>query len=341
MPLATAVVIPGTGSMSFESTVLAEYVMRRVRESLPLLFLLKVADAQEDTPGSMITVYSGNHGDSRNIHRRPCLELEWSAPSESAAISRQILLERGRTLFLPAINLKAPALLAASFIPDSSSLDPTLQIRTGTGNDTTAWRPIHGLAECERGWAQIRILAAQDPVILGEPYHAEMRDTWITTAAPEEQEVPWIFISPTGARHETMAKYAGDSRWAVDFVPDEIGLWRVSWSQSFAEHPYQSETAFFDVMLGDLDDVRSPLHRLAEEARKANHEDKTKMTPLMGRFARLERAAMARLTPDQFRSTAGESLRTWLNEARQALGREAVPDSIPMVPDHPPKWVKK
>ena len=56
------------------------FVLQRVRGGKPLLFLLKHADDHEDSPGSVITIYSGNHGDSRNVARRPALTLHRQSP---------------------------------------------------------------------------------------------------------------------------------------------------------------------------------------------------------------------------------------------------------------------
>jgi hypothetical protein len=45
-------------------------------------------------------------------------------------------------------------------------------------------------------------------------------------------------------------------------------------------------------------------------------------------------------TPDRLASDEGERLKRALRDARRALGREAIPDSIPRVPDLPPGWQK-
>jgi len=341
MPLAEAVVCPGCRSFTFESPMLTEYIDRRARENAPLLFLLKAADAHEDTPGSLMNVYSGNHGDSRNVGRRPHLEIEWEASSEASSVSRSIALERGRAVVFPRIPLHEVHRLSASFLADSSSFVPTIQYRTGTDNETGSWHPLSGVVQCEGNWAEVRVLAAQDPIFLGEPFHAEMRDTWIRTAAPEKQKVPWVFVSPSGKQHNLMADYSGDSRWAISFVPNEIGLWRYHWSQNFAEHPYQSELGLFDVLGGDLQSLQEPLEKIAEEAKRSRPDGPATLTPLMVRFSRLERAIMADMTADSYRSETGRETMAKLRQVRAAFTGGTVPDSIPMVPDAPPGWAQE
>jgi hypothetical protein len=341
MPLAEAAVCPGSPSFTFESPSLTAYIDRRERENAPLLFLLKAADAHEDTPGSVVNVYSGNHGDSRNIGRRPRLEIEWEAPSQTSSISRSIALERGRAIGFPRIPMQSSRILAVSFFADSASFTPTVQFRTGTDAETGTWRTLSGIEECDGSWAEVRLLAAQDPVFLGEPFHAEMQDTWVRTAAPEQQKVPWVFTSPTGVKHQLAANYVGDSRWVIAFVPDEIGLWRYRWSQNFTDHPYQSELGLFDVMGGDLQSLQEPLEKIAREAKGHDPEELSTLSPLMLRFARLERAVMSGLTPDGYRSQNGNGAMEKLREARSALHGRPLPDSIPMVPDSPPDWAKR
>jgi len=337
MPLAEAKVCHGCPSFVFESAMLTEYINRRQRENAPLLFLLKTADAHEDTPGSLMNVYSGNHGDSRNVGRRPHLEIEWEASSQTSAVTRSIALERGRAIAFPRIPLLGSQALAASFFADSSSFVPTIQVRTGSETETGSWRPLSGVTPCEGTWAEIRVLAAQDPILLGEPFHAEMRDTWIRTAAPEDQKVPWVFVSPTGMKHELQAEYVGESRWEISFIPEELGLWKYHWSQNF-DHPYQSEMGYFDVIGGDLNSLQEPLEKIAEQAKNHKPAELEALSPLMLRFARLERAAMSQLNPDAYRSEAGREVLESLRKTRAALGGGPVPDSIPMVPDGPPNW---
>jgi hypothetical protein len=187
----------------------------------------------------------------------------------------------------------------------------------------------------------VRVSAWTDPVPLGKPFEATMRDTWIRNAPPEEQKPPWTFVSPTGIRYERQAEYAGESTWRVEFVPDEIGMWRYSWSQFWAEHPFESGEATFDVVLGAPSEAIGPLRAIGEAASHVKKGDHAAMAPLLWRFARLERAVMLAQTPGGFASAQGESLRAALRATRQALGRETVPDSIPRVPDLPPEWKKK
>ncbi len=357
MPLADAVVAPGAPAFTFESAALADYATRRAREGAPLLFLLKVSDVLEDTPGTVLQVYSGNTGDSRNLARRPRFEIEWDASSETSTFERTIHLEHGRALEFRSIPC-AGEMVAASFFPDSGTVAPTIEMRAeggagagaavagaagaaeGGAGDTGTWRRLEGVASPEGNWAQVRVGAWSDPVVLGTPFQATMRDTWIRNGRPEDQKAPWTFVAPSGVRHERLAEYAGESTWRVELVPDEIGTWRYSWSQSWAEHPFSSGEATFDVVLGEASDAIAPLQEITKSATLVKKGDNGTMAPLLWRFARLERAVILAETPEQFASAEGESLKAALRAARKALGRETVPDSIPRVPDLPPEWKK-
>lgn len=348
MPLAGATWEPGANEIVFTSAALADYATRRATAGLPLLFLLKVSDPLEDTPGSVLTVYSGNCGDSRNVARRPRLVLEWIVPERALVSERVIHLEHGRTLELPAIETRAaagfvpaPATFFASFFPEAGSLDPTLEVRTGSGSDTTDWTRFTGDAAHGEDWIQARVIAATDPIPIGDSFRAELADTWIRTASPQEQHVPWVFTAPSGKRHEVAARYAGESRWEVEFTPDELGEWAYSWRQNFDVHHFDSGEAFFDVIGGGLENVVRRLNELAAAASGADRKDAAALGRRMAQFARLERAAMAALTPDQFAGAAWDSTRAALRRVREALGHEAVPDSLPMVPDGPPEWKRK
>lgn len=321
MPLAEALWTPGEHAIKFESEALAECVTRRVGEGRPIGFLVKLADPLEDLPGTMLTVYSGNEGDSRNSARRPRLTLEWEAPGEFDGFERSLLLEHGRAMQFPAVK-SGGGPLVASFFPEDGSLTPTFE-----------WSEAGGES-------RLRVGAVEDPLVLGLPYRTQIHDTWIRTAAPEEQRVPWVFVSPSGLRHKGLAHYDGDRRWSIEFTPDEIGRWHFDWSQHFAEHPYQSPGATFDVVGGDLANLRARLGEFAATIPRAK-KGAAPNEPAMARFARLERAVMLEMTSEAFRSAAGESTRAAMNAVREALGGAALPDSIPMTPDVPPEWAKR
>ncbi|MBD3161839.1 MAG: DUF5060 domain-containing protein, partial [Candidatus Eisenbacteria bacterium] len=154
--------------------------------------------------------------------------------------------------------------------------------------------------------------------------------------------VLWTFVSPTGIRHEVPAGYDGGNRWSVRFVPDEIGRWRVSWTQEFTEKPYRSEVGVFDVVGGDLDDLLGRLEEFHEEVRGLQEDrGSSTLVPYMIRFAKLERAILQRMTPSRYGGEEGKEIRSALRAVRTALGGDAVPDPIPLVADSPPRWARQ
>ncbi len=323
--LAAAVWRPGQSDIVFESPSLARYAAERIQEGKPILLLVKLTDAQEDTPGCFFNLYSGEHGDSRNVARRPSLALEWSSPSEVESVTHQVLLEHGRVCELP----RQPAgggSWAATFEAEAGADAPAIQVCEGTGNDAGSWRRATFPFEPSGEWFQLRLLAMPDPLELGDVFEAELADTWILTGPAERQTVPWQFESPSGAVHRVEAEYLGRYRWRVRFAPDEPGTWRFHWTQSFLPEPYRSAPGEFGVWASSLDAVLRHLTGL-EEAAAAEGLDPS---ALYLRLYALERAGMRLLSPAEFRGEPGEKLRAAIRSVRERLWGKQMPDPIPM-----------
>ena len=341
MPLAEASYGPGDTEVLFQSPELAAYATERTRAGQPLLFLLKLSDFQEDLPGSVITLRSGNQGDSRNIARRPLLTLSWRSAAELRSVEKPILLEYGRSLDLPRIDTKTAHSMAWTFEAAADSLEPTLELRTGKGDRIWNWTRMAPAMEPPGDWAELRLLAVRDPLVLGEPFVSRLADTWVITAAPEEQEVVWRFRSPTGVEHQVIAEHEGNFRWFVRFTPDELGPWRYRWSSSFTPRGFTSPWGAFDVVLSGRANGRAQLKRFLEELKTLDlSDDAETQARWMIRFTRLERAVLLHETPESYGSTQGAALRELLNEIRGQLG-ETVPDPIPLLPDAPPPWARR
>jgi len=340
MPLAEAMAHPADTAVVFESEELARYATRRIGANQPLLFLLKLADFHEDTPGTTASLYSGNHGDSRNTARRPTLSLTWSSAAQLATFEQRVLLERGRSYDLPAIDTAGAGVLAWSFEALADGPRPALR-RAAEAGGADGWVRVPPVASVAGEPLRLRLLAAEEPLTLGHPFVATLTDTWVRTAPPEEQAVPWSFVSPSGARHETRASYRGESTWSVEFTPDEPGPWRYSWSVNFSGKPFRSAEGAFDVVLGDRANARAQLEAfLSRIVAEDPKQDATALRQRMIAFARLERAALQLETAESFASTSGAELRRLLNRIRARLG-EPVPDPIPLVPDRPPAWARR
>lgn len=345
--LATAEWTPGDSTLVFTSDALAHASTRAFTRGTPLLLLLKAADDLEDRTASVITIYSGNIGTKWSVSRRPLLEVEWTCPEEHSVFDREILLERGRTWVLPNVSVGERECLAATFFEHDASFAPTLEWRPSPppGGDTASsadlWQRLGAVTSGLADTIDIRVVAGIEPLPLGENFQAEFHDTWILTARPEEQKVPFVFLSPEGQRHEVLARYAGDFRWSVDFAPTSLGTWRFSWSEKFTDNPYTSEWGVFDVVAANREGMFVQLERFAEEARAISRKDKRQLELAMTRFAKLERATMQQLDPASFRSEEGAPTIAALRKIREILGGGTVPDSIPRVPDGPRPWEQK
>ncbi len=335
MPLAEAIYQPGDDVVDLSSTQLARYATQRIREGMPLLLLLKLADTDEDVPGSVLTVYSGEHGATRDLGRRPRLELEWRSSAEKRAEEHAIFLEHGRSLTLPRMRAGAGESYFIEFEAEPDHANPVIEVRGGTGGEVSAWQRAGSPTRGDWEWLQVRLTAAADPVILGQAFTAELRDTWVITGPPESQQVLWTFVSPTGVRHDVQAEYIGENSWKVEFYPDELGRWQYEWSQQFTEEGYRSAVLPFDVLLGSRENALIQVERFARMLEQTRPEPGSpEHRRSMVRFARLERAAMQFETPETFRSAAGLRLREFLNRSRAVLGN-GPPPAIPQRPDAP------
>jgi hypothetical protein len=339
MPLAEARYAPGDEKVVLGSDRLTAYIGGQVAADAPLLFLLKASDYDEDVIGHLLQLYSANHGDNRNLARRPRLVIEWSSPAEVQTATWDVAVEYGRWHVFPPMTVGPGRRLATTFVASPESHEPTIQARGGHGDESPKWTSQLDRIDPSWEWLQLRVLAAQDPLVLGEEFEASLRDTWVITGPPEDQEVPWIFLSPTGRRHDIPAQYAGSHEWRVRFVPDELGPWRYYWTQTFIPEPYQSAVGEFDVIGGSLENVQLQLKEFDRRIRGLTRRQlQGQKQSLMMQFARLERAAMRHMTPEDFASTTGEALRQALNSVRQTLSEGPVPQPGRWEPEYPPDW---
>jgi len=339
MPLAEAHYMPGDEVIEFSSSRLTDYINERVDIHSPLLFLLKLSDYQEDIPGARIAPYSGSTGDNRNTGKRPSLYVEWQAKNVVAEYLYDIDLEYGRDYTFPRIESPGHYLLAASFTESSNQLPPDIEYRIGKAGHTANWKKITIPAGVDADWVQFRIRAAHDAVILGNSFDAELSDTWILSAPPEEQHVPWHFISPSGKKYMVSADYKGDFNWSITFVPDELGPWKYYWLNEFSDG-YKSDIGTFDVIMGDRENSVKQLKRFKERIATINLNDRNILKIYMHQFAKLERSAIGFLDPDTFNTEPGWEIRSLLNDIRGILA-DKPPDELPLKNNPPFKWQKR
>jgi hypothetical protein len=331
MPLAAARYNPGEQFLEFSSPALAHYLSERVQQQRPVLFLLKLSDYQEDRRGSMLQLYSGNHGDSRNVQRRPHLFIEWDSATEVARKEQEVFLEYGRSYLVPRMPTPGARSFAVSFNTSPGYEAPRIEMRGGDATLVSAWQHISRPVAADWQWVEIRLTAVSDPVVLGAEFAATLRDTWVRTAAPEEQQVPWTFVSPTGQAFVLPAEYHGHYQWGIRFQPHEVGRWHYFWTQNFLKQPYKSAKGVFDVVGGDQANVMQHLKMLQDTIRNSELTTPSERLRAFGRrFMTLERTAMSLQTPESFASEAGRDLHALLNEIRTLLGGKRVPDPLPL-----------
>ncbi len=336
MALAETVYDPGDASLVFESAALAAYVEAQSRQRAPLRFLLKLSDPLEDEPGTLLHLYTVDHGDLRNLGRRPVLDLTWSAPRTVASSRRRVHLENGRHVVSERLDVRGVRTLAVSFLAEEGADEaglPTLQVRGGRGDEPGPWRSAAYPLDVEWSWAQVRVIAGRDPLELGGAFESSLRDTWVRTAPPEEQEVRFRFESPRGRRFEVPGTYQGDYTWSVSFVPDEVGRWRYGFEEDFLKKHYTSAEAFFDVVVLDRENAREQLRALADRLRaEPEAVGEVPIPELAPSFWRLERAALRLETPESLASESGRELMERLTEVRELLGGREVPERLKLSP---------
>ncbi len=342
MPLATALCRPGDEAIVFRSDRLADWLTKEIAQDRTPSFLVKLSDVQEDTPGSLMKVFSTNHGDSANPIRRPRLELVWHANGASPALRKFVRLEHGRRMEL-ARRPMTPGWISVSFSSEPGFEEPYLEIRggRGAGEGVSEWQRIDTPIEVDWTWYELRILAVSQPVAIGAPFSARVRDTWIRTRAPEEQIVPWHFVSPSGREVDVNARFVGDFTWVIDFIPDEIGRWRYRWTHDFvADREFRSAPGRFDVIAPDRGALLRHLNRVIARVGSRPSDDPEATERARRSLMRIERAALQLETPASFRSPEGRALRRALNELRGAID-EPAPDPLPLERAGPPRWARE
>jgi hypothetical protein len=316
----------------FRSAALAAYAERRATRGKPLLFLVKLSDVDEDTPGTEMGVVAASADDLHNTARRPHLTLTWEDPAPRARLVRDLHLEYGRRLALPRLDAGGARLAAASFVPDEGHEAPTILVRGGReGAPASAWRPLHATLPVDWRWMEARVVGARGPLVeLGETFTTRLHDTWIRSAPPEEQAVPFTFVSPRGERTEVLAEYQGDYVWTVSFRPDALGRWRYAFESSFLDETERHPPATFDVVALERESVRRGLEALLARAQEEAEDGEAAggISPLAQEFWKLERAAMRLETPARWRSEEGRRLRELFDAVREAISGRRIPDEV-------------
>src|SRR5262249_45211945 len=156
----------------------------------------------------------------KTVDRRPHLTLEWESPTERESVKKFVRLEYGRSSTVLRLKMKPMDWISVDFESTDGFLPPLVEVRGGKEKEVSPWEKIIMPVRREWNWLEVRVTAGRTPVNLGESFAAETLDTWVRTAPPEKQIVPWVFISPSGVIHEARAEYQGNYRWTIRFTPD-------------------------------------------------------------------------------------------------------------------------
>jgi hypothetical protein len=330
-PLAVAECEEGTREVHLTGERLSRHVNRRLDEDEDLLFLLKLSDWEEDTPGSLVEILSGEFGPDRTPSLRPRLRLEWTPPPSARCQQEEVFLEFGRQRTFAPMRLPPGTRLWATLAQREGYEGGTVQFREivpGGEPAASEWQTMVGPVLAGTGWGQLRVLAARRPIVLGEPFSSRFRDNWVVSAPPEDQRLRWTFTSPSGIVHPVDAAYEGEFVWQVTFVPDEIGRWRTGWHHEFAGPIEVGPPDSFDVIASSPERVGLAVRALTEQARDRSPVGDS-LEQALERLARLERAGMQGLSPEEYRSEPGHRLRDALDRARGQLSGRPLPSDPP------------
>ena len=320
-PLAVTMYEPGADSaLIFSAPSLTRYIAGRVRERSPLLFLYKLLDAHEDSPGSVMEIWSANVGVDGSGWR-PTLEIDWSMNAMPAQREIPVRLETGRSLDLSSVPVNNDALLVTDFrasdSPDCNG-QPFVEFRiTGSGGE---WQTVRPGIRVGSGLLDFRITAATDPKPLGGTATLEISDTWVPDGNFDTQTVSWEIVKPNGQTVTVVSTYAGDYTWQSAIELDAPGRWLYRWQHALAGKPVRGPQRGFDVVAREpgqiIASLRSIRNRIENNAiAPRSHE----MLPFELDFMRLERAGMAMKTAE-----IAEELRL----TRNAISPRSVPDPL-------------
>ena len=320
----------GSQELVFSSDSLTRYVDAQIKSGKPILLLYKLLDNFEDSPGSVIELWSANFGVDGST-RRPTLEIRWKSADSVAANTYPLALEPGRAMIIQNIAVGGKRTVATSFVrapelvasssPKGCSQQPHLEYQT-TGSGI-GWIPLVGPATIDARSIDIRVSAVTRPVPLGTDFVAQIRDTWVISGDPENQDVHWDFESPDGRQFSQTSEYLGDYSWRISLKTDAIGRWHYRWHHALAGHQVESDVHDFDVVAWERDDIASGLTSLRNAIQASGAEPKShEMLPYELSFMRLERAAAT----VQVGAIGDTEIRSEIRAIREMMSGEPVPD---------------
>ncbi len=325
MPLAIVDLPTTGGKLRFSTPALTAYINDRVCQGEPLLFLFKLTDVHEDVRETLVHMWSGNEGDSRAQGRKPRLTLGWTSQEGHGTTDVPVLLEHGRSVVLPPLEVSGPSAML-DFEVEPESPRPLIYVRR---KEDEPWVLQHGVGVLGPGPIEVRLSALCDPVVYGSTFEADLRDTWVQTGPPEAQDVTCTFLSPSGREHRVRVAYAGSFTWELRFRPTEVGRWTYRWNHAFAEPVYESKVEPFDVVVETTDQIARLLAAFEDRMAQATKRERKKDPVLKEEMARIIRAVMNVMDPEMFHDVEGRAIRERLRAIRGLFG-DTVPDPIPL-----------
>ena len=178
------------------------------------------------------------------------------------------------------------------------------------------------------------MIAATQPIELGQPFSSRFRDTWVKGGSLASRQVEFRLVSPQGQIYTVAAEYQGDFTWESSFVPEELGRWRYSMTQDFLKHPFEGPSQAFDVVLLDRDNGLEQLEAMADRLRRdsATAELGGAIQQQGPAFWRLERAILRLETPESLASPGGASASRCSPKSGSCLGGRKVPTKLKRTP---------
>jgi hypothetical protein len=115
---------------------------------------------------------------------------------------------------------------------------------------------------------EIRVSSAVRPIPAGDDISIGILETWAPSSKqPEDLQVLFFFVAPSGRSLERNASYEGAFRYACRFRPDEMGIWSYSWeTRPDARFKVQRGGGHFTVVRGDTGQAHEAALRSFTEA---------------------------------------------------------------------------
>ena len=333
-PLAAAAVTNGAEPMVFSGPRLAAAIEYAASSGESFDVLVKASSEDERRPGSVKCFYSAEFGDDTSAEHRPELSIEWQAPTLWAQ-EHPIVLEPGTACSFPVETedlANVSTLAAVVDLPETEgAIVPELEwIPTDESfiPGASLFAPRH-LDATPAASTSIRVTTAVTPIALGQVFRADILQTWTPVVAlPEDLSLIYQFTAPSTRSMVRRAEYRGEGTYGVEFIADELGVWRYRWrTRPDAEYDEQAGEGLFTVVRSPFEQHAAALLALVPAAVQEASGTRGyagrcrqihRLTALQDEF---HRASLEALSAE---SAVLDSLRRALDELGRALAKVAI-----------------